>query len=260
MPTILDKIIDEKKKEIIQLQESGFSSLNRSFTPEKGLFETVKSSEHLRVIAEIKRASPSKGDIKTEVIPAEQAKLYEKHGACAISVLTDTPFFKGTMEDLASVRESVSIPILCKDFIIDEIQIERAKDAGANVVLLIAAALDEGRLRELYKKAIELGLEVLLEVHDEEEMKLALSIGAKIIGINNRNLKTFEVDLGTTEKLAALAREHDVVIISESGFQSRKNAERAAATGAGAILVGETLMRSENLSKTFQSFHVKKGE
>src|SRR5690625_1363292 len=156
----------------------------------------------MSIIAEIKRASPSKGDINAAIDPVKQAKLYADNGASAISVLTDTPFFKGSMDDLRAVREVVNIPILCKDFMIDRIQIDVAKSAGANIILLIAAALDDNHLDKLYDYAKEHDLEVLCEVHNEEEMERVLKLGAKLVGINNRNLNTFKVDLKTTERLA----------------------------------------------------------
>src|SRR5699024_8738257 len=149
------------------------------------------------IISEIKRASPSKGAINTDVDPVKQATAYEALGASAISVLTDKPFFQGSMDDLRAVRAAVDLPILCKDFMIDPIQIDEAKAAGANMILLIAAALDDAALKSLYTYSLEQGLEVLCEVHNESEMERVLSLGATIIGINNRDLNTFTVDLNT---------------------------------------------------------------
>ncbi|MGR3764658.1 indole-3-glycerol phosphate synthase TrpC [Rossellomorea sp. NS-SX7] len=259
MPTILQEIIDKKTQEIKELKEDGFKKYNQSLKQTEGLYDSLVNTDRLQVIAEIKRASPSKGDIRVEVDPVEQAKEYERAGAAAISVLTDTPFFKGTMGDLAEVRKNVALPILCKDFIIDPIQIDRAHDAGANIILLIVAALDTSALKSLFDYAESLGLEVLVEVHNEEEMRIALEMGASIIGINNRNLKTFEVSLDVTEKLAAMIKDHKIVLISESGIKNESDCERAAKAGAHGVLVGETLMRSEESGKTISTLQVLRG-
>ncbi len=258
MSTILDTIIEKKKEEVNELKQAGYESYHQKGTPAKTLFESLKAASALQVIAEIKRASPSKGDIRTEVDPVLQAGIYEGAGACAISVLTDTPFFKGRMEDLANVRRAVSVPILCKDFIIDEIQIDRATDAGANVILLIVAALPFQRLKELYLYATKSGLEVLVEVHNEKEMKEALELGATIIGVNNRNLKTFEVDLKITEALGSMVQGRDVVFISESGIRDKEDCHRALNAGADGVLVGETLMRSHDPEAALASLQVRK--
>ncbi|WP_175991354.1 indole-3-glycerol phosphate synthase TrpC [Bacillus sp. Marseille-Q1617] len=256
MADILQEIIDKKMSEVKELKERGFKTYNQSFKQSRGLYDSLMKADRLQVIAEIKRASPSKGDIKVEVEPVAQAKDYEQAGAAAISVLTDTPFFKGTMDDLAEVRKQVSLPILCKDFIIDPIQIDRAHDAGANIILLIVAALDKATLHSLFDYAGNLGLEVLVEVHNEEEMRIALDMGASIIGINNRNLKTFEVSLDVTENLAAMIKNKKTVLISESGIKNKSDCERAAKAGAHGVLVGETLMRSEDSGKTLSSLQV----
>jgi indole-3-glycerol phosphate synthase len=257
--TILQEIINKKTAEIKELKEQGFKIYNQSFKHTSGLFDSLVKADRLQVIAEIKRASPSKGDIRLEVDPAQQAKVYEKAGAAAISVLTDTPFFKGTMDDLAKVRKEVSIPILCKDFILDPVQIDRAKDAGANIILLIVAALDEQTLHSLAEYAESLGLEVLVEVHNEDEMKVALAMGARIIGINNRNLKTFDVSLEVTEELGTLVNNKEIVLISESGIKQDADCIRVAKAGAHGVLVGETLMRSEDSGKTLASLQVLRG-
>ncbi len=261
MADILERIIEKKAEEIKTLKQSGFKSYhNANIRKVHKLYDSLFKAEKLGVIAEIKRASPSKGDIRTEVDPSVQAKEYERAGAAAISVLTDTHFFKGEMEDLARVREEVSIPILCKDFILDPIQIDRARDAGATIILLIVAALELPLLSSLFHYAESQGLEVLVEVHDEEEMKTALDLGAKIIGINNRNLKTFEVSLDVTERLAGMIHNEEVVLISESGIRHDEDCIRAAKAGAHGVLVGETLMRSDDTGRVLASLQVKKGE
>src|SRR5690625_2440175 len=253
--TILEKILMEKRKEVKTLRNQTFDQKNL-YQKVPPFTDMIKAKKTMGIIAEIKRASPSKGMINTDVDPIQQAKLYANNGANAISVLTDTPFFKGTMEDLRAVREAVDIPVLCKDFIIDSMQIDRAKAAGANIILLIAAALDEQQFTRLYNDAQERELEVLCEVHTENEMERVLKLGATIIGINNRNLKTFQVDLTTTEKLASMVTDPNTILISESGIQTKEDVKTVATFGAEAILVGETLMRSENVAQTMLDLQI----
>ncbi|WP_404451048.1 indole-3-glycerol phosphate synthase TrpC [Virgibacillus necropolis] len=251
--TILNKIIAQKEKVVAQLQSDGIDQSNDHLKEIKPIFP---SRNYMQIIAEIKRSSPSKGAIDMAVDPVMQAKQYERLGASAISVLTDQTFFNGSMEDLRAVRSAVNLPLLCKDFMIDQIQIDQAKQAGANIILLIVAALSESKLHELYHYAKQENLEVLCEVHDEAEMEVAIKLGANIIGINNRNLKTFEVDLSVTERLASMVNDPSTILISESGIRSRDDVERAAQAGAKGILVGETLMRSEDLAATFFDLQV----
>ncbi|MGN8645883.1 indole-3-glycerol phosphate synthase TrpC [Gracilibacillus sp. HCP3S3_G5_1] len=258
--TILEKIIAEKEKEVVELKASYQPGQIKGKRVNVSLYDTFMQAEKMNIIAEMKRASPSKGLINDGVEPATQGRIYETCGAGAISVLTDTPFFQGTIEDMQEVREVVDIPVLNKDFIIAEIQIDRAFDAGANVILLIAAALPEQRLTELYQYASDKGLEILFEVHNEEELAVANRIGAQIIGINNRDLKTFEVDLATTERLAEQIDTTRTLLISESGMKERADVERVKRAGAKGILVGETMMRSVNLKETFESLRVPLGE
>jgi len=255
--TILDKILAEKAKEIVQLINVPLLETPKRLVPT--FKSTVASSSNMNVIAEIKRSSPSKGAIHMEVDPIEQAKQYEKNGAAAISVLTDETFFNGSLKDLQAVREAVNIPILCKDFVIDTLQIDHAKAAGANIILLIVAALSDDQFKLLYDYALSLDLEVLVEVHNEAEMNQALKVNPGIIGINNRDLKTFKVDIKTTEELSYMVTNPDTILISESGMKTGKDAERAAAVGADAILVGETLMLSTNLQETFEALQVPLG-
>ncbi|MRG87543.1 indole-3-glycerol phosphate synthase TrpC [Salinibacillus xinjiangensis] len=256
MTTILDRILKEKEKEVARLKKEYVDTDRGLDDQHRSLYNAFMNSNHLNVISEIKRASPSKGDIDVGVNPVEQAKQYVEAGAGAISVLTDTPFFKGTMDDLRKVREVVDVPILCKDFIIDTIQIDRAKASGADVILLIASALSQAELDQLYQYAKSKQLEVLFEVHNEEELAVAKEIGANIIGINNRDLKTFDVRLDVTEQLAGSITSPDTLIISESGFRTADDAERIVQTGARGILVGETLMRSDNLAEALANFKV----
>lgn len=253
--TILQKILTKRAEDVSDLKEQkpSFQILAHN---RPSLYETLKKANTLQVISEVKRASPSKGDIAIDVDPIEQAKLYEHAGAACISVLTEPHFFKGSYEDLNAVATNVAIPVLCKDFIIDEVQIDYAKAAGASVILLIVAALDDEKLSTLHTYATAQGLEVLVEVHTEEELMRALQIDAKIIGVNNRNLKTFIVDLAHTKAIGELIQPYDVAFISESGIQSSEDAKLVASYNANAILVGETLMKSANVIDDLKSLQV----
>lgn len=255
--TILQKILDYKETLIPSLLEKE-PKFNVTPKSRPSLYDELRKSDTLQIIAEMKRASPSKGDIAEGANPVEQAKKYEKAGATCISVLTEDKFFKGSFEDLANIANQVDIPLLNKDFIIHEVQIDYAKAAGASVILLIVAALDDKRLKQFYDYATNLGLDVLVEVHNAEELERALAIQPKIIGVNNRNLKTFEVDLAQTEELAEkLNKIEDIAFISESGIWADSDAQRVANVGARGILVGESLMRSGQVEDTLKSFKVK---
>ncbi|MBS4175152.1 indole-3-glycerol phosphate synthase TrpC [Bacillus sp. FJAT-49736] len=253
--SFLTNILMEKEKEVALLKKN-YQLRKMDHFHSISMYNTFIKSSTMNIIAEIKRASPSKGAINTKINPQEQAMAYEKYGAGVISVLTDSTFFKGSMSDLAAVRQVVELPILCKDFIIDESQIDRAKDYGANVVLLIAAALPKQRFFELYEYACLLNLEVLAEVHNEKEMINVLELGAKMIGINNRDLKTFTVDLQVTEKLAKLVDREEILLISESGIRGRMDVQRMKDAGVRGILVGETFMRSQDLKESFNSLKI----
>lgn len=253
--TILDKILKVKYEEVKKMQDEQPVIAKQVTRP--SLFDRLKNACQLQVIAEMKRASPSKGMIKEGANPVAQALAYEKADAACISVLTDRQFFKGSFEDLKAVAEAVQIPLLCKEFIVDEKQIDRAKAAGASVILLIVAALDDEQLKKLHAYAISLGLEVLVEVHDVAELTRALQVDAKLIGVNNRDLKTFTVDLQRTEEIAAVFPFHeDRILISESGIVDRADATKVASAGARAILVGESLMRSDSVIESLQSLQV----
>ena len=256
MENILTEIIEKKKVEVARLKEAGIPRAEKALSTRPSLVEVLKTSASISIIAEIKRASPSKGAIKMDVDPINQALSYEKGGAAAISVLTDESFFKGTIDDLRNVSQIVKIPRLCKDFIIDEIQIDRAFHAGATIILLIVAALSKERLHELYQYAKSIGLEVLTEVHDEAELNQALDLKPELIGINNRNLKTFEVNLAVTERLAKLLDPKHHIIISESGIKTKADVQRVQKAGARGILVGETLMTATNLPNTMNELQV----
>jgi indole-3-glycerol phosphate synthase len=204
------------------------------------------SGPDMSVIAEIKRASPSRGAFPVNVEPATVARDYVSGGAAAISVLTDEPFFQGTLGDLEAAASAAhsgerSVPVLRKDFVIDPYQIAEARAHGADAVLLIVAALDDARLRQLLAAAVAWGMDALVEVHDEREMERAAAVGAKVVGINNRDLKSFAVDLRVTERLAPIAPA-DAVIVAESGVFGASDVKRLHEAGAHAVLVGEGLI------------------
>ena len=201
----------------------------------------------LAVIAEVKRASPSAGTIAHDFDPVAIAEAYAEAGASALSILTDEKYFQGHLSYLAKIRERVDLPILRKDFIIDEVQIYESVVAGADAILLIVGALEQEELLHLLEVAGSYQLDVLVEVHDLEEMERALETGARIIGINNRNLRTFEVDLATTERLSEEVGP-DHILVSESGIYTGTDTKRIRAWGADAILVGEALMRATDKS------------
>lgn len=256
---ILTKIIEQKKIEVANLLTQPDPLANFTDIKRNTLFATLSSADTLQVIAEMKRASPSKGLIAQGADPVKQAKIYATAGAAAISVLTDKAFFQGSFEDLAAVAKAVQTPLLCKDFMIDRVQIRFAKAAGASVILLIVAALDDVTLQDLFSFATSLGLEVLVEVHDVEELERALTLGAKLIGVNNRDLRTFEVDLARTQEIAeAFPFEEQRVLISESGIWSNADAKKVAAMGASAVLVGESLMRSGDAGSALRHLQVNK--
>lgn len=212
---------------------------------------TPQNEKEIAIIAEVKKASPSKGVIQPNFKPAETAILYEKAGARAISCLTEEYYFKGSAEYLKEIKQRVSIPVLRKDFIFDPYQIYEARAIGADAILLIAAMLDINELREYRKIAEDLSLSVLAESHNEDELYKVLEAGCTITGINNRNLKTFEVSLETTKKLAKLIPDN-CTIVTESGIANNSDIRTLKASGAKAALIGETLMRSEDIAKTLR--------
>lgn len=209
------------------------------------------------VIAEIKRGSPSRGVFPVEIDPAAIARDYVHGGAAAISCLTDGPFFHGSREDLERVSDVAhsharSVPVLRKDFLVDRYQLLEAKLWGADVVLLIVSALEESLMRALYDEALALGLSVLVEVHNEAEMERALRLEPAVVGVNNRDLHTFEVDLAVTERLASMVPE-STLLVSESGIFTQEHVERVAASGAVAVLVGESLILQDDRAAAVRS-------
>lgn len=239
----LTKIIGTKIEEVSRMQP-----IDVAVTKPVALLNKMNDGFH--IISEIKRSSPSKGMIRETVAVAERARQYEQAGATMISVLTDTTYFNGSFDDLRKVADVVTIPVLCKDFIIDKRQLDYAKHYGASVALLIVAALHPTRLHELTRYARSIGLDVLVEVHDEAELRIALELDDVLIGINNRDLKTFEVSLETSIDL--MERYPDVTFVSESGVSTVEAAARLQEAGASAILVGEALMREEDPTRLLE--------
>ena len=250
----LSRILEQKAREVEKMEREELQPLRQTYR----LSEYLKNhQDRLQIIAEVKKASPSLGDINLDVDIVQQAQTYEANGAVMISVLTDEVFFKGHLEYLREISSQVQIPTLNKDFIIDEKQIIRARNAGATVILLIVAALSEERLKELYDYAIDLGLEVLVETHNLAELEVAHRLGAQIIGVNNRNLTTFEVDLQTSVELAKYFKD-DCLYISESAIFSEEDAKRVAPYFNG-ILVGTALMQAEDVAQRIKELQIDKG-
>ncbi len=252
MRDFLATILEEKTKEITRRRKRGLFFKPFWNTPRRSLKDAL-TKPGFNIIAEVKRASPSKGLIAQNFDPVKIAKNYEQGGAAAISCLTDEKFFAGHLEYLAAIRENVSLPILRKDFIIDEIQIEEARAFGADAILLIVAALNPSRLKELLRKARELGLEALVEVHDAQELEVALEAGAEIIGVNNRNLKTFEVKLETSLELRKLAPPQ-IPFVAESGIKDASDIRRLQEADIRAALIGESLMRAKDPKEKLAEF------
>jgi indole-3-glycerol phosphate synthase len=243
----LEEILNAKRVEIEQLRPRE-AELDRQAQARKDFrsFRTAlqSSDDKIAIIAEVKKASPSAGVIAQSFDPVEIAKNYERAGASAISVLTDEKFFQGKLEYLKKIREAVAVPLLRKDFVLDEIQIAEAAANGADAILLIVAALEQRQLVDLANAATNYKLDALIEVHSRGELDRALDAGAKIIGINNRNLATFDVDLRVTEELCRQVPD-EIVLISESGIKTAHDVARVKACGVDAVLIGEALMRGE---------------
>lgn len=244
--SIIEEILARKVEEASALRrsvgESALCELVSSAEPARGFAAALRSGARPRVIAEFKRASPSRGAIRPDADPAAIAAAYEDAGASALSVLTDTDFFQGSLADLRAARAACTLPVLRKDFTVDPIQVLEARAAGADAVLLIVAALDDARLHELAAAALESGLDVLVEVHSRPELDRALALDGGILGINNRDLKTFHTDVAVTRSLLPHTAGRSVV--SESGLDSAATLRSLQAEGVEAFLIGEALMRA----------------
>lgn len=248
---ILDTIVAKKKREVAELRAKGIrlpeQFREKVIPPARGFRRALLDYPGVSVIAEVKKASPSKGVICENFQPVEIAANYQRNGAQAISVLTDIDFFQGHLLYMMQVREAVSLPVLRKDFTIDELQIKEARLHGADAILLIAAILDTSQLKEYQACAEELGMDVLVEVHDERETEQAIEAESRLIGINNRNLKDFTIDLETTFRLRKLIPA-TIPVVSESGLKTVDDFKRLRDEGIAAALVGETLMRAGSAS------------
>lgn len=258
--TILDKILAHKVEETTALkQRLSETHLKRKVEVSADVeraprdFAAALRRETVALIAEVKKASPSKGVLVADFDPLRIARTYGENGAAAISVLTDERFFQGQIGYLAAVRAEVPLPVLRKDFLIDEYQIYYSRAMLADAVLLIVAALDDAQLRDLHSLARELGMAALVEVHDEAELDRALKMGASLIGVNNRNLHTFEVDLETTARLAQQTPS-DVLLVAESGISSADDVRRMGDLGAHAVLVGEGLVTAPDMGGMVRAF------
>ena len=242
---ILDTIVDRKKEEVAALKAHGIRRPDEPPGPPRGFMEALVNSAEIAVIAEVKKASPSKGVICADFDPAAIAASYEKGGADAISVLTDERFFQGALGFIPLVRQTVELPVIRKDFIIHELQIKQAREFGADAILLIAAILDQEQIRDYLQISADLLMDVLVEVHDEKELEKSLAAGSRMIGINNRDLRDFTVDLQTTIRLRKEIPD-TVPVVSESGIRDYEDMAMLQDHGITAALVGESLMRSDD--------------
>ena len=252
MSSYLDKILESTKEKVLANKTTKpyktFRSKIGDLGETRGFVKSIKEREKaglISVIAESKKASPSQGLIRDNYDPVLIAKSYYKNNATCMSVLTNEEFFKGSLEHLEVIREAVDIPLLRKDFIVDEYQIYESRASGADCILLIVAALSDKQLQEYYDLASQEGMDVLVEVHDEHEMQRALEVNPKIIGINNRDLKTFEVDLNITSYLSRAVPE-DILCVSESGIKTKEDVNKVLSFGVRSFLVGESFMRAES--------------
>ena len=254
---ILDEILSHKRTEVenarIACPLAELKARCADLAPTRGFERALRSPRgRVGLIAEVKKASPSAGVIAHDFDPARMARQYEDAGADCLSVLTDERYFQGCLDDMRAARTACGLPVLRKDFVVDEYQIYEARAAGADCILLIVAALSSGQVADLRALAGKLGLSALVETHDAAEMTTALEAGATLVGINSRDLKTFHVDLGVVETVARGVPE-GVLLVAESGLKTGEDVRRVSAAGAGAILVGETLMRSGDVAQGVRS-------
>jgi len=257
----LAQIVESKKARLERLKKMNpaaavQSSAARTLIKTRSFYNALDRDDRLNLIAEIKKASPSKGLLREEYDPVEIAIDYESHGAAAISILTEEDHFLGSLEHLQRVRPNVSRPLLRKDFIFDPYQAYEAAGAGADAILLIVAILDAATLASLIQLAEKLGLDALVEVHDRQELNTALGAGAKIIGINNRNLKTFKVDLQTTLQLAPHVPDA-AILVSESGIHTADDIRMLRDAGCDAFLIGEAFMKSEKPGRALRELMIR---
>lgn len=252
MSTILDRIVASKRRELeeahVRLPDRELARRLSEAPPVRSFRVALEQPGEVRVIAEVKKASPSAGVLRADFDPVAIARTYEQHGAACVSVLTDGPFFQGSLADLTAVRRAVGLPVLRKDFLVDPYQILEARVAGADAVLLIAELLDTPTLKCLLRETRALGMQALVEVHEADHLRRVLDCGARLVGINNRNLKTFETRLEHTLDLA-VRLPCDVCLVSESGIRTHDDVRRLQRAGVRAVLVGETLMRAADIGR-----------
>jgi indole-3-glycerol phosphate synthase len=250
MPTILDKIVATKRAEIERAKaerpERELRAALADAPAVRDFFTPLAAVGPIKLIAEVKKASPSAGVIRADFDPVAIARIYEAHGAACISVLTDEPYFQGRLEYLTQIRAAVGLPVLRKDFILDTYQLVEARVAGADAVLLIAECLDDCNLRKLFNEACELGLTPLVELYEPDNLQRVFDAGATLIGVNNRDLHTFEVDLEHTIRLRDRVPDQ-CVLVGESGIKTRDDVLRLESAGVDAILVGESLTREPDI-------------
>lgn len=248
--SILNEIVASKRREIEAAKaarpEAPLRAAAHAAGPPRDFFQALAAPGPIKLIAEVKKASPSAGVIRADFDPVAIARTYQRHGAACLSVLTDAPFFQGTLEHLRDVCAAVTVPVLRKDFILEKYQLYEARAAGADAVLLIAECLDDCNLRALHNEAVALGLTPLVELYEPENLPRVLAAGATLIGINNRNLHTFKTDLDHTLRLRESVPD-TCLLVAESGIRSRTDVDRLQAAGVDAILVGETLMASPDI-------------
>ena len=249
--TILDRICATTREEVARRKQAAtIDALDRrAASPPRGFASALarKAETGHALIAEIKKASPSKGLIRADFDPPAHARAYEQGGAACLSVLTDTPFFQGHDDVLVAARAACGLPVLRKDFTVDPWQVAEARAIGADAILVIVAALDDGRMAEIEAAAIERSMDVLVEVHDEAELARALRLRSRLIGVNNRDLRDFSVDLARTERLLPLMPA-EAQVVAESGLATRADLDRLAAAGVRRFLIGETLMRRRDIA------------
>jgi len=251
IPDILARIVEHKKAELVQ-RVGGIARAAEDSVAQRRDFWKALTTNQPAVIAEVKKASPSAGVLLEDFHPAAIAQAYQQGGAAAISVLTDEKYFKGSLADLESARSAVTLPVLRKDFTIDSYHVHQAAAHGSDAILLIAAILTEHQMREFRELAESYRMSALVEVHDEEELKPAIASGARIIGVNNRNLHTFQVDLSVSLRLAGMIPD-GVVKVTESGIHSGAQLQRLRAAGYQAFLVGEHLIKSGDPEKALRA-------
>ena len=253
---ILDRIVEYKRNEVASLKARGLKAQEIEPGPKRGFRDALLEEDMVSIIAEVKRASPSKGLICKDFDPVRISKDYERGGASAVSVLTDREFFKGDIEFIPVIKNTVSLPLLRKDFIIDHIQVEEADIFGADAILLICAILDDILLKELLAHAKERSMDCLFEVHDEKEAERAILAGADLIGINNRNLKDFTVSLETTFRVRSMIPP-EIPVVSESGIKTGDDIKRLKENHIQAALIGESLVRERDRVSKLREFIIR---